>query len=117
MTYKDLHVYQKSTDFVVEIYKLTKSFPESEKFGIISQLQRAVVSIPANIAEGSQRQSSADYVRFLYFSYGSCAEVETFLLVSLKLHYMAEEKYNELSASLIEISKMLRGLILKIKEK
>lgn len=92
MTYKDLIVYQKAIDFIVEVYSITKKFPAEEKFGLISQLQRAAVSIPANISEGSQRQSKAEYVKFLYFSWGSCSEIETFLLICLRLQYYRQNR-------------------------
>ena len=76
-TYRDLIVWQKSMDLVVEIYKLTKNFPKSEIYGLTSQMKRCAVSIPSNIAEGRRRGSRKDYRHFLIIAYGSGAELET----------------------------------------
>ncbi|SMC79668.1 four helix bundle protein [Chryseobacterium sp. YR221] len=109
--FKDLLVWQKAIDFVTEIYKNTESFPKDEIYGLISQLRRAAVSIPSNIAEGNSRRSKLDYLQFLKISRGSCAEVETQLIISKKLNFLTEENYLKLNQDIIEISKMLNGLI------
>ncbi len=109
--FKDLLVWQKSIDFVTEIYKATETFPNNEFYGLISQIRRAAVSIPSNIAEGNSRRSKPDYLQFLKISRGSCAEVETQLIISKNLKFLNEEGYLKLNQKIIEITKMLNGLI------
>jgi four helix bundle protein len=113
--FKELLVWQKSIDFVTEIYKFTDSFPKDEIFGLKSQIRRASVSIPSNIAEGNSRRSKPDYVQFLKISRGSCAEVEIQLIISKNLHFLDEINYLKLNQDIIEISKMLNGLINSLK--
>lgn len=113
--HKDLLVYQKSIDFVTEIYKATKSFPKDEMFGIVSQIRRAAVSIPANLAEGSARNGKREFNQFLHISLGSSVELETLLLISKNVNYIDEIIYQELNYKLTEIIKMLNGLIKSIK--
>jgi four helix bundle protein len=113
--FKELLVWQKSIDFVTEIYKFTDSFPKDETFGLKSQIRRASVSIPSNIAEGNSRRSKPDYVQFLKISRGICAEVETQLIISKNLHFLDEINYLKLNQDIIEISKMLNGLINSLK--
>ena len=96
-SYKDLIVWQKSIALVTEIYKLTKAFPAEEKFGIVNQLNRAVVSIPANIAEGWGRESSKNYLQFLRVSRGSLMETETLLVISKNLNYIDDENFRMIS--------------------
>ena len=96
-SYKDLIVWQKSIALVTEIYKLTKTFPAEEKFGIVNQLNRAVVSIPANIAEGWGRESSKNYLQFLRISRGSLMETETLLVISKNLNYIDDENFRMIS--------------------
>jgi four helix bundle protein len=86
--FKKLSIWIKSVDFVTEIYKVTSTFLDNERFGLISQLQRAAVSVPANISEGSAKSSNKDFARFLEISLGSTFELETELLVSLNLSYV-----------------------------
>jgi four helix bundle protein len=113
--FKEFLVWQKSIDFVTEIYKTTESFPKDETFGLKSQIRRASVSIPSNIAEGNSRRSKSDYLQFLRISRGSCAEVETQLIISRNLHFVKEENYLKLNEDIVEISKMLNGLINSLK--
>ncbi|WP_449401572.1 four helix bundle protein [Chryseobacterium wanjuense] len=113
--FKELLVWQKSIDFVTEIYKITDAFPKEETFGLKSQIRRASVSIPSNIAEGNSRRSKPDYIQFLKISRGSCAELETQLIISRNLHFLNETNYLELNQDIIEISKMLNGLINSLK--
>ena len=100
--FEKLHIWQKAMDFVFDIYKLTSNFPSDEKFGLISQMRRSSVSIPSNIAEGAARNSTKDYVRFLYISLGSLSELETQIIIASKLDYMD----NPLEEKIIEIRKM-----------
>ena len=85
--FKELVVWKKSMELVTEIYEITGTFPSEEKFGLVSQVRRAAVSIPSNIAEGNSRRSSADYIQFLKIARGSGAEVETQIIISKKLTF------------------------------
>jgi len=108
--HEKLDVWKKAIDFVVAVYRATEGFPKEEKFGLTSQVRRAAVSIPANIAEGAGRKSSKEFACFLLNSQGSASEVETELLIASKLSYMHEAKYLSLRSSLDEIGRMLTGL-------
>lgn len=116
-SYRDLIVWQKSIALVTEIYKLTKTFPAEEKFGIVNQLNRAVMSIPANIAEGWGRESSKNYLQFLRISRGSLMETETLLVISKNLNYIDDENFRMISEKLDEIGKILQGLIKGVQQK
>ena len=87
-THKDLDIWKNGMALVELIYILTKNFPQGEKFGLTSQLRRAAVSIPSNIAEGAARQSTKEYIHFLYISLGSLSELETQLLIAQRLGYI-----------------------------
>ena len=108
--YRDLIVWQRSITLVKLVYQLTKGFPREELFGLSSQLRRASVSIPSNIAEGQQRKSTNEYKHHLSFSLGSLAEVDTQLVVATELHYVNEVDLQELQVLICEIRKMLNGL-------
>jgi len=86
-THEELDVWKLSIEFVEEIYRITQKFPSDEKFGLISQLRRAAVSIPSNIAEGAARKSDKENIQFLYIALGSIAEIETQLIISTRLDY------------------------------
>jgi four helix bundle protein len=88
--YEDLLVWQKGIELVKEIYKLTKPFPSDERFGLISQMRRAAVSIPSNIAEGQARHTTKEFIQFLSHAEGSLAELETQIIVSSELGYCAQ---------------------------
>lgn len=115
-THRDLIVWKKSIDFVTKIYKLTERFPKTEMYGLTSQIRRAAVSIPSNIAEGSARDSDKELVLFLTISRASAAEIETQLLISDNLGYL-ESTNNKINEELIEILKMLTALINTIKQR
>ena len=115
--FKNLLVWQKSVDFVTEIYLITEKFPSSEIFGLTSQLRKAAVSIPSNIAEGNSRRSNADYLQFLKISRGSCSEIETQLLISKNLKFIEKIEYDNLNEKITEIVRMINGLINSIKDK
>jgi len=108
MTHKDLEVYKHSLDLVEQIYQLTASFPSSENFGLTSQLRRAAVSLPSNIAEGSSRGSTKDFIRFLNMASGSLAEIETQLIIAERIGYITFAE--DLKTSIITIRKMLYRL-------
>ena len=114
--YQDLKIWQRSIKLVGQIYKITKVFPDDERFGLISQIRRSAISIPSNIAEGFGRWGNKEYRHFLYISLGSCAELTTQLVISFNLGYISENEKNELVDETDQISKMTTGLIKKIDE-
>jgi four helix bundle protein len=109
-SYKDLEVWQQSMNLVVECYELTGKFPKKEVYGLSSQLQRAAVSIPANIAEGRQRQHKKEFMQHLSIAYGSLAELETHMLIAGRLHYVDKMKLDEIINKTGIIGKMINGL-------
>lgn len=114
-THKDLKVWQKSIELVISVYELTKQYPKEELYAITNQIRRCVTSIPANIAEDSGRKNKAEFMQFLYISLGSASELETFLIISEKLHYITSEEYANSSNALNEIIRMTCGLINSLK--
>ncbi|MGK0286095.1 MAG: four helix bundle protein [Salibacteraceae bacterium] len=105
MTHKDLEVWKRSIDLVVSIYDLTKVFPDGEKYGLTSQMRRAAVSIPSNISEGAGRSSTKEFIRFLDIATGSLSELETQLIIVIRLGFI--KKQNLLDEEIIIIQKML----------
>lgn len=114
-SYKDLIVWQKSIRLVSEIYKISKKFPVEERYGLTSQIQRAAVSVPSNIAEGRGRRSRKDFVQFLYFSLGSLAELDTQLIIAKELSYIEKADYNTIEGLLVEVRMMLSKLLASLK--
>lgn len=115
-THKDLLVWQKAIDFVTEIYKFTSDFTSHEMYGLTSQLRRASISIPSNMAEGAARNSDKEFVRFLYIARASASEAETQLIISENLGYLPTNT-STLKEGLLSISKMLTALIHKINKR
>jgi four helix bundle protein len=115
--FKELKFWQKSVDLSVSIYKTTATFPSEEKFGLVSQLRRASVSIASNIAEGTSRNGDKEFLHFLSLSTGSAYEVETQLIIANKLNYINEIELGELIVQLTEIQKMIFSFSKRIKEK
>jgi four helix bundle protein len=113
-SYQDLIVWQKSIDLVEIIYRMTKAFPKHETYGLISQMQRASVSVASNIAEGQGRNSNSAFVRFLSYSQGSLKELETQLLISSRLNYIDQNQLDVILKHCDEIGKMITGLQKKI---
>jgi four helix bundle protein len=109
-THENLKVWKKSIESALKVYKVTESFHKEEKFGLTSQLRRAAVSIPANIAEGAARTSKKEFCHFLSNAQGSASEVETELLIAHRLGYIPDGKYEPLRSSIDEIGRMLTGL-------
>lgn len=105
--YKDLKFWQLSRSFCKDIYQITDSFPESEKYGLVTQLRRASVSVPSNIAEGDSRKSNKDFSRFLTIALGSCYEIETQLLLSFDLDFIKNSELEKLNFILNQIIKMM----------
>ncbi len=115
--FKDLNVWQKSYNICIELYKLTRSFPNEEKFGLTSQMRRAAISVPSNIAEGYGRKTIPDYVRCLYIAYGSICELETQTLLSGDLQYLNNEDQAVLLDKIKEVERMLMALIKSLENK
>ena len=117
MGYEELEVFKKAHNFVLETYRVTKTFPKEERYRLIDQLIRAAYSIPSNIAEGNSRNTTKDYINFLYMARGSANEVKYFLLLSKDLKYINEEPYSELKNKIEVITKLLNGLINSLKRR
>ena len=117
MNFENLEVYKKAHKLVLEIYKITKSFPHDERYRLIDQMIRAGYSILSNIAEGNSRNTTKNYIKFLYLSRGSANELKYFLLLSKDLQYISNDKHNELNTKVETIIKMLNGLINSLKAK
>lgn len=113
-SYKDLIVWQKAIELVVEIYKLTDNFPKEEIYGITSQIRRSAISIPSNIAEGRFRGTRKDYAHFLRIAYGSGAELETQIEISKRLPKTKNLDYSKSESFLEEVMKMLNVIIRKL---
>jgi len=109
-SYKDLVVWQKGMELVSRIYLITKRFPAAEQFGLTSQIQRAAVSIPANIAEGYGRSTKNEYANFLRIARGSLTELETLLLIARQQSYCSESDFTALEVTLKELGAMLYRL-------
>jgi four helix bundle protein len=115
-SYRDLSVWQKAMDMVETCYRVTESFPGHQQFGLTSQVQRAAVSVPANIAEGHGRQTTGDYLRHLAMARGSLTELETHVQIAARLRYLDAEAAERLLAATSEIGKMLNGLITSLRK-
>lgn len=109
-SYRNLEVWQKAMDLVVDCYQITKKFPKSESYILTSQLQRAVISIPANIAEGRERQHTREFIQHLSIAYGSLAELETHLQIAQRLNYIDIDQLKQILDKSSEIGRMLNGL-------
>ena len=112
--YEDLTVWQKAMDLVVEVYKIVKLLPNEEIYALANQMKRAAVSIPSNIAEGQERGTTKDFVKFLYIAKGSKGELKTQLMICVRLKYLTESQTEVAQGLLSEISKMLNALIKKL---
>jgi four helix bundle protein len=109
-SYEDLKVWQQSILLVERIYILTEIFPKKEQYRLVDQLCRAAVSVPSNIAEGSMRHTTREYIRFIGIAQGSLAEVETQLIISQRLNYLKEDSFMSTMTLAREIGKMLNAL-------
>ena len=116
-SYKDLIVWQRAIELVIAVYELTDQFPKEEIYGLTSQMRRAAVSIPSNIAEGRFRGTKADFLHFLRIAYGSGAELETQIIVSKKLQKIAHLNYSTVETLLDEVMRMLNVMIKKMNPK
>lgn len=116
-SYHDLIVWQKAVAFSILIYQITKTFPSAEQFGLTNQLRRAAVSIPSNIAEGHAQDSDGVLARHLNIAIGSAAELDTQLLIAHKIGYIDADKLLRIQQDLVEITKLLRGLLRSVRTK
>jgi four helix bundle protein len=114
-TYQELYAWQKGMDLAEETYRLTRDFPSEERFGLISQLRRASVSVPSNIAEGHQRGSTSDYVRYLHIAKGSLAEAETQIVLATRLKFLTGKTADSWVTTASEVGRLLNGLIASLK--
>ncbi|SRR6266545_1049430 len=108
--FRRLVVWQKAHQLTLAIYRVTKSFPDDERYGLTAQMRRCAVSIGANLAEGSARRSDKDFARFVLIAFGSASELEQHLLLVVDLEYVAKDLHVKLDADVIEIKRMLAGL-------
>lgn len=109
-SYRDLDVWQKGMDLVVACYEMAKQFPSEERYGLTSQLRRAVVSVPANIAEGHGRNHTREFLHHLSIAYGSLMETETHVLIAQRVNYTSDSTVNLILQLTSEIGRMLNGL-------
>lgn len=116
-SFKDLKVWQKSTDLTVIIYKISESFPKSEIFGLTSQIRRACVSIGSNLAEGFGRKGYREKDQFYSIAYGSLLEVENQLIIANRVGYLTKDNFDSLDLSVTEVRKMLSSLLKVNKQK
>ena len=117
MNFTNLKIWQKSHQLALEIYKLTTKLPTSERFGIISQIQRASTSIPANIVEGFGRKGNKEFIQFLYQAKGSLTETEYFLILIKDLGFIHQSDYEKIINNYEELAKMLNSFINQLKLK
>jgi four helix bundle protein len=115
--YKELTIWQKSYQLCLEIYRITKIFPGEERYGLTSQIRRAAVSVPSNIAEGYGRKTTPEYIQALYVAYGSNCELETQILISGDLGYINGEDIKKLQKDIGEVERMLKALIKSLQKK
>ncbi|MCB0190339.1 MAG: four helix bundle protein [Anaerolineae bacterium] len=116
-SYKELKVWQRTVDLVAEIYRMTRTFPDEERYTLTSQMRRAAISIPSNIAEGWGRGTTKEYVHFLRIARGSLMELETQLIISEKLKYLSADTINLLIKEIQEIGRMLNGLMRSLRHR
>jgi four helix bundle protein len=116
-SYRDLIVWQRGMDIAASVYQMTESYPKDQLYGLRNQMQRAAVSIPSNIAEGHERDSTKEYLHFISISLGSLAELETQILLSERLNYLKPEDAKQLLALADEIGRMLRAIQRRLKAK
>ncbi|HXP30118.1 MAG TPA: four helix bundle protein [Stellaceae bacterium] len=113
--FRDLKVWQKAHNVVLAVYRVSAEFPAAERFGLTSQLRRAAVSVPANIAEGCVRSSDADFARFLHIALGSASEVDCDLLLARDLKFLDAKYHRTLDDDLQEVKRMLAALIARVR--
>ena len=115
--FRDLTVWQKAMDLAANVYRVTKDFPAEERFGLTSQMRRAAVSIPSNIAEGHARNSTGEFIQSLGYAKGSLAELETQAEIAERLQFISREQNCELKMEMQEVGRMLSGLLNSLRSK
>ena len=113
--YRDLVVWQRAMDLVEAVYRVTKTWPQSEAYGLTSQTQRAAVSIPVNIAEGQGRGGDREFLRFLAIAHGSLRELETHIMIGERLGYLSSEGANSLLEHVNNVGRLIQGLLRKLR--
>jgi len=116
-SFKDLKVWQKSYSLCLKIYSLTRKFPSDERYGLTSQLRRASVSIPSNIAEGYGKKTTREYIYSLYIANGSLCEIETQIMLSNDLKYLNNQDFSEIGENITELEVMMKALIRSLERK
>ena len=116
-SYKDLNVWKVAMELVCEVYEVTRNFPDTERYGLTSQMRRSAVSVPSNIAEGWSRNSARSFISYLNIAAGSMSELLTQLEIARRINYISDEKTIHLNLKGIEISKMLYMLTKKIESR
>ncbi len=114
-SHRDLKVWQAGMELSLSIYRLTESFPKSEVFGLVSQMRRAAISIPANIAEGFSRRHKTEFVQFLHIAKGSLSELDTFVCLCERLGRLDQQSVAHLSGQIEAVGKMIHGLLNSIR--
>lgn len=115
--FRDLQVWQKAHQLTLRVYRVTKRFPQDERFGVVSQIRRACASICANLAEGCCRNSDRDFARFVDVAMGSASEVEYFILLANDLDHLTESEHATLDEQIREVKRMLTGLSQRLRSK
>ena len=115
--HEKLDVWKLAIEMVVDVYECTNGFPADEKYGLTSQIRRAAVSIPANIAEGAARQHDKEFLQFLSVAQGSSSELETELLIAMRLGYMGSDNYTRIYEEINTVARMIVGLSNHIRER
>ncbi|MBI4711623.1 MAG: four helix bundle protein [Candidatus Omnitrophica bacterium] len=113
-SFKDLLIWQKGIEIVKSVYELTRRFPKEETYGLTSQIRRAAVSLPANVAEGFKRYFPKEYRHFLLIALGSAAELETEIIISCELSYLSKEELEAVSEKIDHFSRMISSLLKKL---
>jgi len=116
-TYKRLNAWHKALDLVVQVYRVTAIFPTEERYGLVQQMRRAAVSVPANLAEGSSRSSTKDYLRFVEIATGSLYEVRTYIELATRLGYLTVDEAHTVDSAADEIAAMLYKLVRSLETK
>ena len=114
-SYQELIAWQKAMDLVEDVYRASKSFPKEETYALTSQIRRAAVSVPSNIAEGQGRRTTSDFLRHLSIAYGSLCEVETQILIAHRLGYIDQDTTRKLLSGSAEIGRLINGLLASLK--
>jgi four helix bundle protein len=112
--YRDLLVWKKGMSLAKHIYQITQAFPDTERFGLVSQMRRAAVSVPSNIAEGQARNTTGEFIQFLSHAVGSVSELDTQLTLSVELGFCSRTEVQEAHALILELRKMLTALRKKL---